>query len=107
MKIKTLKEDKMTGFSEYATLHNRHDKQSLSKNKTYTFTHKGIGENITILYTGNIEITNITVDGNTLLDSAVQITANPAILFISWDSSISITFQATSDANIFILYTGT
>ncbi len=107
MKIKTLKEDNMRGYSEYATLHNRQAQQSLSKNQTYTFTHNGAGENITILYTGSIAITNITIDGDTLLDATVPITANPAILLISWDSSISITFQATAAANIFIMFSGT
>ena len=107
MKIKKLKEDNINGYSEYATLHNRQAQQSLSQNQTYTFTHNGVGENITILYTGSIAITNITVDGNTLLNATVPITANPAILLISWDSSISITFQATAAANIFILFSGT
>ncbi len=107
MKIKKLQENVVTGEEVYATLHNKQENVSLSLNNTYTFTHQGVGENIIILYTGSIEITNITVDGNTILNTSIPVTSNPVILPIDWNSSISITIQATATANIFILYSGT
>jgi uroporphyrinogen-III decarboxylase len=107
MKIKILKENLTTGYREYATLHQKTVNQQLAQNQTYTITHTGVGEGLTILYTGSIEITNITIDGNTVLNAAVPITSNPAVLLMEWGSSMSITIQATSSSSIYVLYMGT
>ena len=107
MKIKVLKENLTTGYREYATLHQKTDNQQIAQNQTYTFTHTGVGEGLTILYTGSIQITNITIDGNVVLNTAIPVTSNPAVLFMEWNSSVSITIQATSSSSIYVLYMGT
>jgi len=107
MKIKILKENVTTGYREYATLHQKTDNQQIAQNQTYTFTHTGVGEGLTILYTGSIQITNITIDGNVLLNTVIPVTSNPAVLLMEWNSSVSITIQATSSSSIYVLYMGT
>ena len=107
MKIKVLKENITTGYREYATLHQKTVNQQLAQNQTYTITHTGVGEGLTILYTGSIEITNITIDGNVILNTAVPVTSNPAVLLMEWSSSISVTIQATASSMIYALFMGT
>jgi len=107
MKIKILKENLTTGYREYATLHQKTVNQQLAQSQTYTFTHTGVGEGLTILYTGSIQITNITIDGNVILNTAIPITSNPAVLLMEWNSSVSVTIQATSSSSIYVLYMGT
>ncbi len=107
MKIKILKQDPITGYNEYATLHSRYIQQSLSQNQTYTFSHTGVGEGMTILYTGSVSITNITVDGTVILNQTVPITSNPAYIALEWSSSMSVTVQATAASNLFVLFMGT
>jgi len=107
MKIKILKENLTTGYREYATLYQKTVNQQLAQNQTYTFTHTGVGEGFTILYTGSIQITNITIDGNVVLDTAITVTSNPAVVFVEWNSSISVTIQATASSTIYVLYMGT
>jgi hypothetical protein len=107
MKIKVLRQNPTSGYTEYATLHQKTLNVPLSLNQTYTITHTGVGEGITLLYTGSIAITNITVDGNTVLNQSVTVTSNPAVMMIEWNSSVSITIQATAAANVFALYMGT
>jgi uroporphyrinogen-III decarboxylase len=107
VKIKVLKEDTTTGYSEYATLHQKTVNQQLAQNQTYTITHTGVGEGLTILYTGSIQITNITIDGNVILNTAVPVTSNPAVLLMEWGSSLSVTIQATASSTIYALFMGT
>jgi len=107
MKIKVLKENLTTGYREYATLHQKTVNKQIEENQTYTFTHTGVGEGLTILYTGSIKITNITIDDNTVVNTAIPVTSNPAVLFMEWNSSVSLTIQATASSTIYVLYMGT
>jgi len=107
MKIKVLNQNDVTGYKEYAILHQKFEQQALASGKSYTLSHTGVGEGIVIFYTGSIQITSLVIDGNTVVSTAIPVNVDPLILPIEWRRSISLQITATANATISAVYLGT
>lgn len=107
VKIKELTKNLATGFSEHASLNPYLVNQALTSGQTYTISHTGVGENVIIFYTGSISITNVTIDGNTILNASISVNTNPLVLPFEWAESISITIQASANSQVNGWYLGT
>jgi hypothetical protein len=108
MKIKVLNQNEVTGYKEYAILHQKFSgQQALASGQSYTLSHTGVGEGIVIFYTGSIQITSLVIDGNTVVSTAIPVNVDPLVLPIEWGQSISLRITATANATISAVYMGT
>jgi len=106
MKIKVLNQNDVTGYKEYAILHQKFEQQALASNQSYTLSHTGVGEGIVIFYTGSIQITSLVIDGKTIVSTAILVNTDPLVLPIEWTQSISLQITATANATISAVYLG-
>jgi len=107
MKIKVLNQNDVTGYKEYAILHQKLERQALTSNQSYTLSHTGVGEGIVIFYTGSIQITSLVIDGKNIVSTAIPVNVDPLVLPIEWTQSISLQITATTSATISAVYMGT
>jgi len=107
MKIKVLNQNDVTGYKEYAMLHQKFERRALAISQSYTLSHTGVGEGIVIFYTGSIQITSLVIDGKNIVSTAIPINTDPLVLPIEWTQSISLQITATANATINAVYMGT
>jgi hypothetical protein len=79
---------------------------SLASGNSYSLNLKSYGENLIVFFNGSISISNLTIDNNKIITSAILISSNPFILPYEWEN-LTLTVTASQQSNIVFVYYST